>query len=238
MSKTEADGHFELLQDNYGHAGEEFAQYLVSNVDTLRKQVKDLQVKIDSDLNIQGKDRKYSATLAAIFLGAIISRRLKIHNIKIEPVYKAVAKALFDTKEIIKERDFDSIQTLADFLLENKGATLVINNATDARTSFAQEAPLLKPMYELKVRIEPDTHTIFIPTSVIREYLDKKNVEVDDFIKGLREAKVLKDRSKLKNLHKGLEISAPGVRCICIDNSTFDDIKTENLPLDIPKNVN
>jgi hypothetical protein len=238
LTKTEADSHFELLQDNYGHAGEEFAQHLVANVDTLRKQVKELQVKIDNELNIQGKDRKYSATLAAIFLGAIIARRLKIHNIEIKPVYKAVAKALFDTSEVVKERDFDSIQTLGDFLLENKGSTLVINNANDARTSFAQEAPILKPMYELKIRIEPDTNTIFIPTSVMREYLDKKGVEVDDFIKGLKEANVLKERSKLKNLHKGLEISAPNVRCICIDNSTFDDIKIENLPLDIPKNVN
>ena len=39
-------------------------------------------------------------------------------------------------------------------------------------------------------------------------------------------------------MHKGLEISAPAVRCIWIDNTGFEELQPENLDLDIPRNVN
>ena len=38
-------------------------------------------------------------------------------------------------------------------------------------------------------------------------------------------------------LHKGLDISGAGKRCLWIDNSTFEDIKLDNLPLDVPRSV-
>ena len=71
----------------------------------------------------------------------------------------------------------------------------------------------------------------------------KRNFEwllsYDDFVNKLRDNKVLKHRSgENKVMHKGLEISGSGQRCLWIDNSTFEDIKTNNLPLDIPRSVN
>jgi hypothetical protein len=72
----------------------------------------------------------------------------------------------------------------------------------------------------------------------MREYVNTKKIDYSDFIKGLKSNGVLKESSKLKVLHKGLEISGPSVRCIWVDNSSFDEIKTDNLDLDIPKNVN
>ena len=131
------------------------------------------------------------------------------------------------------------METLTTFLHENLKNTLVINSVIDARTGL-QEAPLLKPINELRVRIEPDTNTIYIPCGIMRSYLkDLGNVDYEDFIKKLRDNKVLKYKSgDSKVLHKGLDISGSGVRCIWIDNSTFEGIKTNDLPLDIPRRVN
>ncbi len=65
-----------------------------------------------------------------------------------------------------------------------------------------------------------------------------KKIELDDFVKKLKEANVLHRRSgDLKVLHKGLDISGAGKRCLWIDNSTFEDIKLDNLPLDVPRSV-
>ena len=150
---------------------------------------------------------------------------------------KGNMKELKKSKQSLKESDFDAMQTLGDFLNHSKNSTLVINSKADTRLGVS-EAPLLRPTHDLKVRVEPDSNTIYIPASIMREYMDSKKIDYSDFIKGLKENKILRESSKLKVLHKGLEISGPSVRCIWIDNSTFDDIKLENLPLDIPKNVN
>ena len=237
LSKSEADDYFSKFFDNYGHAGEVYSQYLIANLDKVKKQLKETQQTIDKQLSIKGQDRKYSATLAAVFLGAIIAKKLGIHNIPIHPVFKKVGEELKLSKQLLKEADFDAIQTLGDFINTAKNNTLVINSRVDSRLGIS-EAPLLRPNHDLKVRVEPDTNTIFIPASIMREYVDSKKIDYSDFIRGLKENKILRETSKLKVLHKGLEISGPSVRCIWVDNSSFDDIKTENLPLDIPKNVN
>lgn len=239
LSKEQADEYFELLFDNFGHAGEIYAQWLIANLELVRVKLKETQLIIDKAWNITGRERKYSATLAAVFLGAKIARELGIHNIDPVPVQAAVRKALEDSREEIKERDFDAMETLTSFLHENLKNTLVINSKVDSRSNL-QEAPLLKPTNELRVRIEPDTNTIYIGVDTMRVYLKSLGkIELEDFVKKLKEANVLHRRSgDLKVLHKGLDISGSGKRCLWIDNSSFDDIKLDNLPLDVPRSVN
>ena len=207
--------------------------------DVVKVKLKETQVAIDKAWGITGRERKYSTTLAAVFLGAKIARELGIHNIDPVPVQNEVRKALESSRVEIKERDFDAMETLTTFLHENLKNTLVINSKTDSRTSM-QEAPLLKPINELRVRIEPDTNTIFIGLDTMRAYLKSLGkIELEDFVKKLKEANVLQRRSgDLKVLHKGLDISGAGKRCLWIDNTSFDEIKLDNLPLDIPRSVN
>jgi len=239
LTKEEADEYFELLPDNYGHAVEVYAQWLIANIDSVQVKLKETQVAIDKAWNITGRERKYSATLAAVFLGAKIARELGIHNIDPVPVQVAVRKALEVSREQLKHQDFDAMETLTSFLYENLKNTLVINSQIDSRSNL-QEAPLLKPFNELRVRIEPDNKLIYIPCSIMRQHLDDLgNVDYDDFIKQLKDNKILHRMSgENKIMHKGLDISGGKQRCLWIDNSTFEDIKTNNLPLDIPRSVN
>jgi hypothetical protein len=74
----------------------------------------------------------------------------------------------------------------------------------------------------------------------MRQHLDDLgNVDYEDFVKQLKDNKILHRMSgENKIMHKGLDISGGKQRCLWIDNSTFEDIKTNNLPLDIPRNVN
>ena len=92
---------------------------------------------------------------------------------------------------------------------------------SDNRTGL-QEAPLLRPTLGLKVRVEPDTQTIYIPVSVMRDYLKEREVEYSDFVKGLKDQKAIRKTSYPKSLHKGLDISGPAVRCIWINSTDFD----------------
>jgi len=239
LTKEQADEYFELLFDNYGHAGEIFAQWIIANLDSIKVALKETQKAIDKAWNITGRERKYSSTLAAVFLGAKIARQLGIHNIDPVPVQEAVRKALDASREQLKVQDFDALETLTSFLHENLKNTLVINSKVDSRTGI-QEAPLVKPFNELRVRIEPDTNTIYIPCSIMRQHLKLLgNVDYEDFVKQLKNNNLLHRMSgENKIMHKGLDISGGKQRCLWIDNSSFDDIKTNNLPLDMPRSVN
>jgi len=236
-TKEEADEYTSLFIENYGHAGEVYSQYLIQNVDQIKKSLGELQKKIDKEFKIPSPDRKFSVLFAAVFLGAIIAKKLGIHNIPIEPVYEAMAKEYKKNKQEVIERDFDAIETLGNFLLANRPYTLVINNAADNRAGI-QELPIHKPTLGLKVRSEPDTKTIYIPVAVMRDYLKEKQVEYTDFVKGLKESKAIKQSSHPKVLHKGLDISGPSVRCLWIDSTNFEELQPQNLNMDMPINVN
>jgi hypothetical protein len=235
MSKAEVDELLSKIFDNYGHAGEEYAQYIIQNYDKVKKELHEMQIKLDTLLGFKGEDRKFSTNLAAVFLGAIIAKRLGIHNINIQSVLKAVSKEFNAFRDVIAENNFDAMETLGNFLDENLARnTLVINNKIDARTGFG-DAPIIKPSNDLRVRYEPDVKTLYIPCSIIKTYLNSVQVEYNDFVKGLKDNNLLRGETGTnKVMHKGLEMSGPAVRCLWIDSSKFD----VNVQLDLPQSVN
>jgi hypothetical protein len=232
LTKAEADEIFGKLLHNFGHAGEIYAQYIVQNIDAVKKQLKDMQKKIDEEMKLSGKERFFSATLAAVFTGALIAKQLKLHDIPIGPVYKAIAMEMARSKTDIIDRGFDGLSTLADYINTNIRDILVINGAIDGRAGIAQPAPIVRPMASIKARIEPDTQLLYIPVSELRIYCDKIKVPQSDFTKSLRKAGVLVEASAKKNLTKGMDITAPPVRCLWISTEGIDELSIENLPFE------
>lgn len=229
LTKSEADEIFGKLLHNYGHAGEIFAQYIVQNVDAVKKQLTDMQKKIDEEMKLSGKERFFSATLAAVFTAALIAKQLKLHDISIGPVYKAIAQEMARSKTDIIDRGFDGLSTLADYINTNIRDILVINGAIDNRAGGTQAAPIVRPLSSIKARIEPDTQLLFIPVSELRTYCDKIKVPQSDFVKSLKQAGVLLEASEKKNLTKGMDITAPPVRCLWISTEGIDELSIENL---------
>ena len=232
LTKAEADEIFGKLLHNFGHAGEIYAQYIVQNIDAVKKQLKDMQKKIDEEMKLSGKERFFSATLAAVFTGALIAKQLKLHDIPIGPVYKAIAMEMARSKTDIIDRGFDGLSTLADYINTNIRDILVINGAIDGRAGVAQPAPIVRPMASIKARIEPDTQLLYIPVSELRIYCDKIKVPQSDFTKSLRKAGVLVEASAKKNLTKGMDITAPPVRCLWVSTEGIDELSIENLPFE------
>jgi len=229
LTKSEADEIFGKLLHNFGHAGEIFAQYLVQNVDSVKQQLKEMQLKLDREMGLSGKERFFSATLAAVFTGALIAKQLKLHDISIGPVYKAIALEMSRSKTDIIDRGFDGLSTLADYINTNIRDILVINNGTDGRAGGPQAAPIVRPLSSIKARIEPDTELLFIPVSELRIYCDKIKVPQLDFVKSLKAAKVLVEASEKKNLTKGMDITAPPVRCLWINTNGIAELSIENI---------
>jgi hypothetical protein len=236
MTKSEADDSFGKLLTNYGHAGEIYAQYLVQNVDSVTQLLKQNQKKIDEELGLVGKERFFSATLAAVFTGAFIAKKLNLHDIPIGPVYQKVASQMVVSRTDVEDRGFDVMSSLADYINSNIRDILVINGAADGRSGI-QQAPIVKPMNNIKARIEPDGEMLFIPSSEFRTYCEKIKVPTADFLKGLKKEKILVYASESKNLTKGMDIKSPPARCLWINIAGIEELSMTNLEFDIPKDI-
>jgi hypothetical protein len=235
-TKTEADENFGKLLHNYGHAGEIYAQYLVQNIEAVKKLLKDNQKKIDEELGLIGKERFFSATLAAVFTGAVIAKQLGLHDIPIKPVYQAVAKQMESARLDNTERGFDVMSSLADYINSNIRDILVINGAVDGR-SGVQQAPIVKPMNNICARMEPDNEMLFIPCIEFKAHCEKIRVNPADFIKGLKEKGILQYSNEPKNLTKGMDIKSPPSRCLWITTKGIEELSMNSLAFDIPKDI-
>ena len=236
MTKSEADDSFGKLLSNYGHAGEIYAQYLVQNVDSVTALLKQNQKKIDEELGLVGKERFFSATLAAVFTGAFIAKKLNLHDIPIGPVYQKVASQMVVARTDVQDRGFDVMSSLADYINSNIRDILVINGAADGRSGI-QQAPIVKPMNNIKARIEPDNEMLFIPSTEFRLYCDKIKVPAADFLKGLKKERILQYQAEPKNLTKGMDIKSPPARCLWINIKGIEELSMTNLDFDIPKDI-
>ena len=210
---------------------------LVCNtVDSVTQLLKQNQKKIDEELGLVGKERFFSATLAAVFTGAFIAKKLNLHDIPIGPVYQKVASQMVVSRTDVEDRGFDVMSSLADYINSNIRDILVINGAADGRSGI-QQAPIVKPMNNIKARIEPDGEMLFIPSSEFRTYCEKIKVPTADFLKGLKKEKILIYASESKNLTKGMDIKSPPARCLWINITGIEELSMTNLEFDVPKDI-
>jgi uncharacterized protein (DUF927 family) len=238
-TKSEIDSVFGKLNDNYGVAGPLFIQFVVSNIDTVRDSCLKMQAQIDQAMNLDQSDRFYSCILACAFTGAMIARKLGLHNIDVKRIYNyslgVVAQAKLTAKGETGDMLTVSKETLAAFINENVNNALVINHPTKGG---ALVAPITMPKGSLKLRYEPDTKELYITVAEYRKYFAGRQVDVKDSLAKLAAAGIVKYDGKSATTRIGAGavggLSGLAVRCyvfdgaaIGLDESAFADGPTE-----------
>ena len=225
-TKTEIDAVFGKLSDNYGVAGPIFIQFVVSNMDTVRDSCLKMQAQIDKALKLDQSDRFYSCILACAFTGAMIAKRLGLHDIDIKKVYTyalgAVEQARVSTKGEVGDVLTVAKETLAAFINENVNNALVINQPI---RGGVPTAPITMPKGALKLRYEPDTKELFITVAEYRKYFAGRQVDVKDSLTKLAEAGIVKYEGKSHTVRIGAGavggLSGLSVRCYVFDGAAI-----------------
>ena len=196
-AKEEIDAIFSKLEHHYGVAGPVFIDYVLRNKASVYALLKQIQARIDSDLNLTTVDRFYSCIGACIIGGALISQRLGLHNIDIPRIYKFLLEVIESNRATIRATAGDADQvaqeTLAGFLNENVRNALVANSVSK---SGAPEMPSVTPAGPLRLRYYPDIQELVIPVGEFRKFFVEKQVDVKDALSRLHAAGFMKHEGK------------------------------------------
>jgi hypothetical protein len=217
LSKEEADVVFNRLYDNYVHAGVEYAQYLVGNLETALDAVMQIQQKLDKAIGLTSRERFWSAIIACNIAGALIAKDLGIINFDIKRVYDWIVKEVKVMRHDIKApSSTHTASVINEFMNEHRAAVLVINNEADSRSGMEQ-LPLVEPKFnDLFIRMEPDTKKMFINAKQLRAYCSEQQITLKETLKALEIDKAYLGLVK-KRLSKGTKIvSGP------VDTYVFD----------------
>tara|TARA_R100000805_G_scaffold15564_2_gene17465 strand:+ start:2485 stop:5322 length:2838 start_codon:yes stop_codon:yes gene_type:complete len=212
------------LNENYGHAIVDYMQYIISDMDEVKKLLKQVQQKIDKELKLTSRERNWSAIIAANITGGIIARKLKLIDYDMGRIYKEVVPVLAEMKKDTQAPVNNGGAIVGDFINRHIHNMLVVNDDIDKR-SQKPKAPDVEPRGELIIRYEPDTRLMFIPVSNFKKDCMDYQVDYRSFIKQETASGMCKGTDN-KRLSKGMSITSSAVRCVIFDctHSDFVDV--------------
>lgn len=208
------------LMENYGHAGDIYARYILSEYEEVKKLYLTVQNKIDTALKLTQRERFWSATVAANITGIHIAIRLGLCNWDLAAIFKWACKMIKTLRNTTAPPIDSDKEILGHFLLSHIDNILIVKDGVDLRTKM-KEAPLLEPKRELMIRYEPDTEKVFITCASFKKYCSQRNIGYRETIKKLKDTGVY-IKSGQKRMTKGMKFDMPPVQVMELDGRHSD----------------
>jgi energy-coupling factor transporter ATP-binding protein EcfA2 len=216
LDKATAKHIFGRLNSNYGLAGQPYAQYLVQNLEEVVDTALKVQARFDKAVNIDTRERFWSAMAGANLTGALIASKLGLHEINHKRVFDWAVAEVSEMQTATKLSFNDYATVVGEFLLKHNLNILVVNKFSSSKSGIAS-TPLVMPRGPLVVRHEPDTRRIYIIRQELKNFCVLKQVTFNDLLSGLNKtgAFIAEVRTRLDI---GTDISAPPVVALEFDS--------------------
>jgi hypothetical protein len=222
------------LRENYGLAGDIYAQWLVANKDEAIRTLKATQAKIDKELRVSQRERFWSGLVACNIPGALIAQSIGLIDYDMPRVYSWVCQLIRNLRDNSEAPIDNASNVIGDFINRHIRNTLVINAEADARTNLFAP-PLQEPYGPLIIRYEPDTKQMFIVTKQFKDDCVKVQVNYKDILRQLASKGVYKG-STTRRMTTGTKIKGTAVHVIHLDCNTPDFISLDDYIA--PENTN
>jgi hypothetical protein len=219
------------LRENYGHAMEPYAQWLVNNKEDAVDLVRKIQARIDNEVQFTARERFWSGVVACNIAGGLIAKSLGLHEYDMKAIYEWVKIMLNDMRQEIKPPQHNPVAILGEFINSHINNTLVVNDEIDARSSMVP-LPLMEPRGELMVRYEPDTKMLYIAAKAFKEFCVRQQINYKSSISELTKVGVFVEGMN-KRMSKGMKVASPAVRVL-----KFDASASEFLQIEVPADEN
>ena len=205
------------LKNNYGHAGEIYATWLVNNLEEAVRSIINIQAKIDKELRLTPPERFWSAAAACNITGGLIAKNLGLHDYDMKAIYAWVTKTIMGMREEIKPPSDDITSVVGDYINRHMQSILVVKADKDNRTTVAS-LPTLEPRGELLIRYEPDTKIMYLVTREFKADCIDRQINYKDTLHQLKLKGVFAGTMN-KRMSKGMKITSPAVHVLMFDCS-------------------
>lgn len=156
----DAQKTFNLVIDNYGHAGDVFLNYVIPNIDAVQEMWNETRDIIYSKSNWTQAERYRINALICIVTAGVILNNLGLLSYDIGRIAKKALNYVRVIGHQLTEQSTKASESITDFINQNVNNMLVID--ASSRANGLQNAPYSKPKGTLIVRYEPDTKNLYI----------------------------------------------------------------------------
>lgn len=216
-----ADVVFERFDENYGMAGEIYAQWLVGNHNRISKMVTDMRERIKKDAKTTPKERFHVSIIACNIVGGLISKELGLHEIDVERVYDWAIQFLISNRLNIQQQLLDKSSIIGEFLASNFRNILRLDDVIDS----TKPLPHFETPNKVAARWAPDTKKLYISKRELRDFCVPKQIGVQEFIRQMSEKGEYMGEAKKRMLAgTGIQASPVDVYIFACHADTFEDL--------------
>lgn len=184
------------LDDNFGHAGLMYAQFLGGHVDRVKAELKDLQDKLEKEFNQQDVDRLWIATIAAVLTGARFANELGLTDFNLALMRDFSKVSLDRMRKLVSESPSDMankrsvVNILQQFLNAMRSRNTIHTNRIHGGQGKPTKGAIVvlndtSKLDALFVQIGRDDGLLRISSTQLTKWLSEMNKPRSEFINAL-----------------------------------------------------
>ena len=221
-TKEETDVFSTALQENYGHAGKEYVQYLMNNTSSVKKLLGEIQQRVDKKAGLTAENRFWSILVSATVTGIMIANKLGLVDYDPKKVFEWGVSQLSENKRQVEDMNVSVEEVLNDFIHEHWSNVLWIKSTDDLRKQQDIDKdsliiPEAVPRGKLVARYETDLKRAYLLPKPLKAWCGEQQINYNSFVHDLT-TKLGATRSKMR-LSKGTHMNLPATWVIIVDCS-------------------
>ena len=219
--KTETDILAQEVNANYGHAGKIYIQYVMNNLEEIRKLLHKVQISADQKAGLSAENRFWSVLVACTMTGLIIAKRIGLVDYDIKNLFAWAVDLLKSNKHGVSDMSVSVEDTLNDYIHEHWSNVLWIKSTDDLRKQEDGVTPLIipesVPRGQLVARYETDLKKVYLVPKPLKKWCGEQQINYNSFVNELI-TKLGGKRTKAR-LSKGTHLGLPPTDVIVVDCS-------------------
>ena len=206
------DDFLAAVNDNYGHAGREYIQYILNHMDDVKTVIEQVRERIDKSAGLTSENRFWSAFATNTVAGLMFAKRAGLIDYDIKKLFKWTIGMLENNKNYVSGMNTSVEDTLNDYIMEHYSNVLWIKSTDDLRKKDnvgmdSLIVPEALPRGQMVARYETDLKKLYLIPKFLRIWCGEQQINYAAFVEDLK--KNLDATTTKVRLSKGTHLSLP-----------------------------
>ena len=220
--KKQQDTFSAELDKYYGTAGKEYVQYVITNLDAVKKLIEEVRVKVDVAAGVTSENRFWSAFTTNTMAGLILAKRAGLIDYDVGKIFKWAVSMLKQNKNYVSDMSASVEEVLNDYIHEHWSNVLWIKSTDDLRKQNnngldSLVVPEALPRGKLVARYETDIKVAYLIPKPLRMWCGEQQINYAAFLQDLK-TNMGATKSKMR-LSKGTHMQLPPTDVIVVSCS-------------------
>jgi hypothetical protein len=219
--KSETDRLAQEVDVNYGHAGKIYIQYVMNNLEEVKKLLLQVQASVDQKAGLSAENRFWSVLVSCTMTGLILAKRIGLVDYDIKNLFAWAVDLLKSNKRGVNDMSVSVEDTLNDYIHEHWSNVLWIKSTDDVRAGAEGVTDLVIPESlargQLVARYETDLKKVYLLPKPLKKWCGDQQINYSSFVQDL--ISKLNGRRGKTRLSKGTKMNLPPTGVIIVDCS-------------------